>query len=119
MTEARPSLTELEMRDDFVRRHIGPGEPQIREMLETLGLESLDALIEQTVPASIVSEEPLDLPGPIPERETLSALRRIASRNEVFVSMIGMGYYGTIVPTVILRNVLENPGWYTVGTMVP
>ena len=116
MTDAKPSLHELEMRDDFVRRHIGPGEPQLQEMLDDLGVESLDALIEQTVPASIVSPEPLELPGPIPERETLSTLRRITKRNEVFVSMIGMGYYGTVIPTVILRNVLENPGWYTAYT---
>ena len=116
MTETRPSLLELEMRDDFVRRHIGPGESQLAEMLEALEVDSLETLIDQTVPASIVAEEPLELPGPIPERQALTDLRRMSNRNEVFVSMIGMGYYGTVIPTVILRNVLENPGWYTAYT---
>ncbi len=116
MADKRPTLEQLEMRDDFVRRHIGPGEPQIAEMLETLGLKSLDALVEKTLPASILTERPLSLPEASSERETLSTLRRMSERNKVFVSMIGMGYYGTVIPGVILRNVLENPGWYTAYT---
>ena len=104
------------MRGDFVRRHIGPGEPQIEEMLEFLGLESLDELIDKAVPGSIRSERPLELEPARSERMTLSYLRKMASRNRVFVSMIGMGYHGTAMPTVILRNVLENPGWYTAYT---
>jgi glycine dehydrogenase len=104
------------MRGDFVRRHIGPGDPQIAEMLAALGVESLDALVEKTVPSSILADEPLDLPAASSERETLSYLRRMSERNKVFISMIGMGYYGTTLPGVILRNVLENPGWYTAYT---
>jgi len=116
MAESRPTLAALERRDDFVRRHIGPGEEQIREMCQTLGVASLAELVEQTVPASIVSERPLALPEAVSERDALSRLRRIAERNEVFVSMIGMGFSGTVVPGVILRNVIENPGWYTAYT---
>jgi len=117
MAKPRPSLTELEMRGDFVRRHVGPGESQIAEMLRTLGLDSLDGLIDEAVPKVIRSDgERLDLPAPLTEREALSALRRMAGRNRVFVSMIGMGYYGTVMPSVILRNVMENPAWYTAYT---
>ena len=116
MTDARPSLTDLEMRGDFVRRHLGPGETQIADMLKALGLDSLDALTDKAVPGTIRSDEPLDLPEPMGERETLSYLRRMSNRNQVYISMIGMGYYGTILPPVILRNVLENPGWYTAYT---
>ncbi len=110
------TLTELEMRSDFVRRHIGPGEEQIAEMLSALGLESLDQLITSAVPGSIIDEEPLDLPPIKSERATLSHLREMSERNRVFISMIGMGYHGTVMPKVILRNVMENPGWYTAYT---
>ena len=110
------TLIELEMRSDFVRRHIGPGEGQIAEMLSALGLESLDELITRAVPDSIIDEDPLDLPPIKSERATLSHLREMSERNRVFISMIGMGYYGTVMPKVILRNVMENPGWYTAYT---
>ena len=116
MTKASSSLRDLEAGVDFVRRHIGPGHDQIEAMLKTLGLDSLDGLVEKTVPAKIVSDQALDLPEPLSERETLSYLRKMAARNRVFVSMIGMGYYGTIMPAVIRRNVLEHPGWYTAYT---
>ena len=116
MTATRPSLDDLEKRDDFVRRHIGPGDPQTQEMLEALGIEDIDSLIDQTIPANIRMERGLDLPPVRSERMTLSDLRRMAARNKVFVNMIGMGYYGTILPNVILRNVLEDPGWYTAYT---
>ena len=116
MSKPKLSLVELEMRGDFVRRHIGPGEQQIEEMLGTLGLSSLEELIEQTVPASIVSPEGLDLPEAKSERETVTYLRRMRERNQIFVSMMGMGYSGTVTPGVIKRNVLENPGWYTAYT---
>ena len=117
MSKARPTLTDLKMRGDFIRRHIGPGEPQITEMLDTLGLESLEDLIDKAVPKVIRSDdEPLDLPPQRTERETQAVLRRVAARNKVFISMIGMGYHGTIMPPVIQRNVLENPGWYTAYT---
>jgi len=104
------------MRGDFVRRHIGPGEAQIGQMLAELRLKSLDDLIDKAVPSSIVSDQPLHLPEAKSERETLSYLRTMSERNRVFTSMIGMGYYGTVMPGVIQRNVLENPGWYTAYT---
>ena len=104
------------MRGDFIRRHIGAGDSQITQMLDELGLKSLDDLLEKVVPASIVSDEPLNLPDAKSERETLSYLRVMSERNRVFTSMIGMGYHGTVLPGVIQRNVLENPGWYTAYT---
>ncbi|MHC8510347.1 MAG: aminomethyl-transferring glycine dehydrogenase [Rhodospirillales bacterium] len=109
-------LTELENKDDFIRRHIGPGDEQIAEMLGVLGCKTLDELTEKTVPAAIRSKEPLNLPEVKSERYALSYLRSMAERNKVFVSMLGMGYSGTIMPKVILRNVMENPGWYTAYT---
>ncbi len=113
MAGSRRTLDELKMKGDFIRRHIGPGDEQIADMLAALGLKSLDELVDKTVPASIRSDEPLNLESAMSERMTLSYLRRMAGRNKVFISMIGMGYHGTVTPTVILRNVLENPGWYT------
>ncbi|WP_350335962.1 aminomethyl-transferring glycine dehydrogenase [Coralliovum pocilloporae] len=111
------SLTELEAADDFIRRHNGPGDEQVEEMLVAIGASSLDDLIDKAVPSAIRSDhEPLLLPPVRSEREALSYLRKMASRNEVFTSMIGMGYHGTITPGVILRNVLESPGWYTAYT---
>ena len=116
MAKKRQTLVELEMPEDFVRRHIGPGETQIAEMLEFLDLDSLDDLVEKAVPKAIVSDRSLGLKAPMSERDALSYLRRMSDRNRVFVSMIGMGYHGTVTPGVILRNVLENPGWYTAYT---
>ncbi|QJD59287.1 aminomethyl-transferring glycine dehydrogenase [Pseudomonas sp. gcc21] len=110
------SLTDLEQTDDFIRRHIGPDAAEQQAMLETLGVASLDELISQTVPGSILRKEPLDMAGPRSEAEVLTYLKGVASRNEVFTSCIGMGYHGTLLPNVILRNVLENPGWYTAYT---
>ncbi|MDW3206809.1 MAG: aminomethyl-transferring glycine dehydrogenase [Alphaproteobacteria bacterium] len=112
----RLTLDDLEVHHDFIRRHIGPGKPQIKEMLGELGYKSLNELIETAVPPSIRIDDPLDIPPSISERKTLSALRAIADKNKVCTTMIGMGYYGTITPPVILRNVLENPGWYTAYT---
>ncbi|MDP6262263.1 MAG: aminomethyl-transferring glycine dehydrogenase [Rhodospirillales bacterium] len=112
----RPTLGELEQRDDFIRRHIGPGDEQISDMLGVLGLETLDELIEKVVPESIITDEPLNIAADKTERGTLSYLRRMSERNKVFVSMIGMGYYGAKLPSVLLRNVFENPGWYTAYT---
>jgi glycine dehydrogenase len=98
---------------DFIPRHIGPSDKDIAEMLSLLGLGSLDELIAQTVPESIRLKKPLNLPAPKNEFDALIELREIASQNKVFRSFIGMGYYDTITPGVILRNILENPGWYT------
>jgi len=116
MPQSRRSLEELEMRGDFIRRHIGPGEEQIAEMLSALGLDSLDALIDKAVPPAIISDEPLDMAPAKSERATVTYMRRMRERNKIFVSMIGMGYSGTVMPGVIKRNVLENPGWYTAYT---
>jgi glycine cleavage system P protein (glycine dehydrogenase) len=101
--------------DLFVGRHIGPDEAEIAEMLGTLGLPSLEALVDETIPAGI-RRPPLRLPEPKGENELLDELRALAQRNEVFRSFIGMGYHGTITPAVIQRNVLENPAWYTAYT---
>ncbi len=106
----------LLQRDDFIRRHIGPSPSEIEDMLRLLGCSSLDELIQTTVPNDILSNRDGDLPAPTPEHETLAKLRRYAETNKTFKSFIGMGYYGTHVPTVVLRNVLENPGWYTAYT---
>ena len=105
------SLHELEQRDRFVHRHIGPSENDIAEMLKSLGMNSLDELIDKTVPDSIRMSDELDLPGSRSETEVLNELRRTANKNQVAKSMIGMGYHRTILPGVIQRNLLENPGW--------
>jgi glycine dehydrogenase len=99
--------------DQFVHRHIGPDDSSIADMLRTLGLNSLEELVEKTVPAQIRTQRPLNLPAARGEFELLGALKKTASRNKVFRSYIGMGYYDCIVPPVIQRNILENPGWYT------
>jgi glycine dehydrogenase len=99
--------------DTFVRRHIGPGDDEIREMLEFLGFESLEKLADATVPESIRLRRPLKLGEPRGESELLAELKTIASQNQVLRSFIGTGYYDTITPPVIQRNILENPGWYT------
>ncbi len=103
----------LDFVDGFVRRHIGPSEEDIASMLGTLGFESLDALSDATVPADIRLDRPLDIPLPRGEHEFLLALRTIAAKNKVYRSCIGMGYTDNVTPPVILRNILENPGWYT------
>ncbi len=109
-------LATLEQRDAFIGRHIGPSDTDIAAMLRTLGADSLDTLIDQTVPPAIRLKAPLPLAGAKPEHEALAQLRAIADKNVIRSSMIGMGYYGTHVPNVVLRNVLENPGWYTAYT---
>ena len=99
--------------DAFERRHIGPDDRQQAEMLRVIGVPSLDALIDAAVPASIRLKKPLDLPPAQTEHEYLDRLRTVAAKNQRFKSYIGMGYYGTITPSVILRNLFENPSWYT------
>ena len=100
----------------FAARHIGPRPADVRAMLELLGYRSLDELINAVVPGDIRLARPLALPPGRSEREVLQALRGMAGQNQVFRSYIGMGYHGTFTPPVILRNVLENPGWYTAYT---
>ena len=101
---------------DFVRRHVGPSPRDIDAMLQTVGAASLGALMGETLPASIRQKAPLDLGKAFSETEALAHMRGIASRNQVFTSLIGQGYSGTIMPTVIQRNILENPAWYTAYT---
>ena len=99
--------------DDFAnRRHIGPSPAEMETMLSAIGVGSLDELIDQTVPAGLRQAEPLAW-EPLTEGAVLGELRRIASRNRIRTSMIGQGYYGTITPPAIQRNILENPAWYT------
>ncbi|HEY9420762.1 MAG TPA: aminomethyl-transferring glycine dehydrogenase [Thermoanaerobaculia bacterium] len=104
--------------DTFVRRHLGPGEREVREMLEVIGAGTLDELVRETIPESIRRREPLALAGlptdrTLGEGEMLAYLRGVAGKNQVFRSYLGMGYYGCVTPGVIQRNILENPGWYT------
>jgi glycine dehydrogenase len=101
---------------NFVRRHIGPSPRDVAAMLETVGAKSLSALIGETLPSSIRQKAPLDLGTPLSETEALAHMRELASRNQVFTSLIGQGYSGTILPAVIQRNILENPAWYTAYT---
>ncbi|MCU7499614.1 MAG: aminomethyl-transferring glycine dehydrogenase [Bacteroidota bacterium] len=106
-------MKNFEFTDKFADRHIGPGHDEIDEMLHTVGTGSLEALVEETVPSSIRLEGGLKLEEPLSEYQFLKELREIAKKNKVFKSYIGMGYYNTILPAVIQRNILENPGWYT------
>ncbi len=104
------------MTTDFIARHIGPNAAETAAMLKVLGASTLDDFITKVVPAKIRTRRALNLPDALSEREALSAIKHMAAKNKVFTSMIGMGYYGCITPKVILRNVLENPGWYTAYT---
>ena len=112
----RESLRQLEHHDAFLERHIGPNDAEIAHMLRAVGYDSLDAFTDAIVPGSIKSAAPLALPAPISEVEAIAKIRTIADRNQVFRSFIGQGYYGTHTPNVILRNILENPAWYTAYT---
>ena len=102
--------------NDFATRHIGPKPEDVAKMLDQVGAGSLDELMESTVPVGIRLQDPMELPNACAEHEALAELQQLADQNQVFRSMIGAGYYGTIVPPVIQRNVLENPGWYTAYT---
>ena len=115
-TTPSPSLRDLEHHSAFVERHIGPNDAEVAHMLHVIGHDSLDAMTDAIVPANIKSPAPLALPDAITEVEALAKIRKIADRNEVFRSFIGQGYYGTHTPNVILRNILENPAWYTAYT---
>jgi len=102
---------------DFAnRRHIGPSPAEMTEMLGVVGADSLEALIDETIPADIRQTEPLEFGDALSERDTLYHLRQVADKNKVLTSLIGQGYYGTMTPPVILRNILENPAWYTAYT---
>jgi glycine dehydrogenase len=106
-------MNTLDASDWFARRHIGPSTEERDRMLETIGASSLDALIDEAIPASIRLQRPLSLPPPESEHQYLRRLTAVARRNKVFRSYIGLGYHDTITPSVVLRLVMENPGWYT------
>ncbi|RAI39488.1 aminomethyl-transferring glycine dehydrogenase [Rhodoplanes roseus] len=101
---------------EFVHRHVGPGPRDIDVMVEAVGAKSLDALIADVVPAAIRDQRPTALGPALSETAALARMREIATKNQIFVSLIGQGYHGTVLPPVILRNVLENPAWYTAYT---
>ena len=111
-----PIKTTAEAATDFVRRHIGPSPRDVAAMLATTGAGSLSELMGQTLPSSIRQQTPLDLGRALSETEALSHMRELASQNQLFTSLIGTGYSGTILPAVIQRNILENPAWYTAYT---
>ena len=111
-----PSLRELEHHHAFIERHIGPNDAEIAQMLHVIGHASLEAMTDAIVPGQIKSQQPLALAQSVTEEEALAKIRTIARKNKVFKNFIGQGYYGTLTPNVILRNILENPAWYTAYT---
>ena len=102
--------------DAFALRHIGPRETDLNLMLKTIGVDSLDQLIFETIPSDIRLKSELQLEEPMTEFEYLSHIQELGSKNKVFKSYIGLGYHPTVVPAVIQRNIFENPGWYTAYT---
>ena len=104
---------DLSVTDRFASRHVGPSDADVSDMLDTLGVDSLDTLVDEAIPASIRSRQPLDLPPAVTERGLLEEAQELANRNTSFRSFIGMGYSGTVTPPVIQRDILENPSWYT------
>ena len=104
-----------QQQNEFATRHIGPDAKETAEMLRAIGEPSIESLIAKTVPAAIRSTSPLNTGGPMSEYEYLKELKQTASLNKVYKTYIGRGYYGTIVPSVILRTVFENPGWMSVA----
>lgn len=116
MIQQRAAFEDLQQHTDFVGRHIGPDQADQAAMLAALGFDSIDAMTEAVVPGAILSHEPLATGTARSEAEVLAELRQIADKNQVFKSYIGMGYYNTHTPPVILRNLLENPAWYTAYT---
>ena len=102
---------------DFAnRRHIGPSPEEMAEMLDVVGAQDLDALIDDTLPKSIRQDQPLDFGRPLSERQLLYRMRQTAEKNVLMTSLIGQGYHGTVTPPAIQRNILENPAWYTAYT---
>jgi glycine dehydrogenase len=119
MADQPPAVESVERRLDvppFADRHIGPRADDIAKMLADVGAVSLDDLVDQTIPADVRIDRPLRLPAALGEEEALRRLREMASHNRVVTSLIGLGYHDTVTPAVILRNVLENPAWYTAYT---
>ncbi|KGM39215.1 glycine dehydrogenase [Aquabacterium sp. NJ1] len=111
-----PTLAELENATEFQARHLGPWDEEQQHMLSAIGVASRQALIDGIVPASIKRGNPMELPAPLTEAQALAELKAIAQQNKLMRNFIGQGYYGTLTPGVILRNILENPAWYTAYT---
>ena len=115
-TAKTPHANSAMQADSFASRHIGPRQSDLPRMLQTVGAESLDALLDEAIPSGIRQQHPLAFGAALSESELLDKMRSVASRNTIVTSMIGQGYYGTILPPVIQRNILENPAWYTAYT---
>ncbi|MBW8780047.1 MAG: glycine dehydrogenase (aminomethyl-transferring), partial [Burkholderiales bacterium] len=113
---AAPPLAELENAAEFVARHIGPEAADETRMLSAIGAASREALISALVPRNILRGQSMAIPDAVTEAKALAELKAVAGRNKVLKSFIGQGYHGTITPGVILRNILENPAWYTAYT---
>ena len=116
MSGSRPNQSELDSAREFIARHIGASEVEQQDMLQAIGVDSFDALLDRTVPASIRMTESMELEEPVGEAATLAKLRDHAARTKVSRSVIGMGYYPSLTPAVIQRNILEAPAWYTAYT---
>jgi len=101
----------MRMNCNFESRHLGPNEYEIEKMLETIGVDSISSLLNETIPEDIALKENLNLPDGISEHEFLTELQRLSQKNKLFDTYIGLGYHPTITPAVIQRNILENPGW--------
>ncbi|MGH1433746.1 MAG: aminomethyl-transferring glycine dehydrogenase, partial [Lewinella sp.] len=99
--------------DQFVNRHIGPSPAEVSQMIKTIGVKSLDQLIDETVPADIRRKDAIKVPVAQTEHAYLGSLKALAAKNKVYKTYIGLGYYPTITPSVIARNIFQNPGWYT------
>ena len=110
------TLAELEAGNEFIARHIGPDEADQQAMLEAMGYSDMSSFIDAVVPEGIRDRAPLSLGDSMTEQQALAELRSLASKNQLMTSMIGQGYYNTYTPNVILRNILENPAWYTAYT---
>src|SRR5437763_6244041 len=106
------SLFEAQSKE-FQYRHIGPNENETRDMLKTIGVDSLEDLVDRTVPSNIRMQHELNLPAAMSEAEYLDHIKDISLKNKVYKNYIGQGYYDTITPSVIMRTIFENPGWYT------
>lgn len=110
---SKPALAKLAPLDTFPRRHLGSEQNEVQSMLKQLGVKNIDELLAKTIPSAIRSPKPLAIGEGVPERQLLARLKDIASKNKLNRSYIGQGYTDTVVPNVILRNILENPAWYT------
>ena len=116
MLQKKRTLADLQNSAEFIARHIGPSPEDQQQMLSQLGCNSLQELTAQVVPKAIAMAESLDIVDGCTEAQALAELRVMANQNKVFKSFIGQGYYGTVTPNIIQRNILENPAWYTAYT---